>query len=216
MELVKKLYQKKDTWFQIYLSTNDIYEFQIYEFNSVGADPIFRIQMAEWSIEFINKIISALISEWSNEVNHQMEHRSDNNTNLEMQTGAKEQPLIRVKLNDTISPLFCRAVQGIAIDNLSVDIDMKKYTNEILEQFINSFTRINQLYVIVNFAGQELIDMIDYLTQEKYINKKIISVFQNIGSIKKMLESADVKLDSRIILTHELIGRRETTNIIIN
>lgn len=188
MELVKKLYEKKDTWFQIYLSTNAIKEFEIYQFNSIGGEPVFRIQMAEWSVEFINEVFSALVIE------------------------AKEVPIVRIPLRNEISPIFKKVVNNISLDLLMVDLHYDSCSIEVWKEFIGSFSRISTLKIIWTFRLKELINLLDYFTQEKFIKCVIIHLNQKRSEVMEFLASNNFEL----ICTEKMIGKSRCTEIIIN
>lgn len=188
MELVKKLYQKKDTWFQIYLSTNDIHEFEIYQFNSIGGEPVFRIEIAEWSVEFINEVFSAMLIE------------------------AKETPIVRIRLRNEVSPLFKRVVNGVSLDLLMLDVADESYNIELVKEFLESFSRISTLKIIWTFQLKRLINLLDYLRQEKFIKCAIIDLRQKYQEVVEFLASNN----SDLVCREKVVGKATFVEIIIS
>lgn len=188
MELIKKLYEKKDTWFQTYLSTNAIREFEIYQFNSIGGEPVFRIEMAEWSVAFINEVLMAMVTE------------------------AKETPIIRIHLWGEISPLFKKAVSGISLDLLMMDLAEENYNIEMVKECIGSFSRISTLKIMWTFQLKRLINLLDYLIQEKFIKCVIIHLNKKQQEVVEFLASNNFDL-----ACHEkVVARNNFVEIIIN
>jgi hypothetical protein len=188
MELVKKLYQRKDAWFQIYLSVDAIHEFEIYQFNSIGGEPVFRIQMAEWSAEFINEVFSALVIE------------------------AKETPIVRIQLRNEISPIFKKVTNNISLDLLLVDLACESYTIELLKECIGSFLRISTLKIMWSSQLAHLINLLDYLTQEKLIKCVIIHLNKKQQEVIEFLATHNFDL----VCQEKIIGKSKCTEIIIN
>ena len=163
MELAKKLCEACET-LHISFSTDKRYEFCVFSYNENAMVPILRLDLSEWSVDFLNELLCYIVK---------------NHNDFQ----------IRVEITNKISHLTKKLVENVPLKMISIDFQRPDYITQFLE-FINLFNiQFNVKIFWRGILGDHLLELMNAISQINKIDVKIYIPNNSKETIEKFLHN---------------------------